>query len=56
MLLEMDSDGRLINSFQDPDGTVVTAISEGYEHGGHLLLGHFGAPYLLRADIKTLYA
>uniref|UniRef100_A0AC11B174 Adipocyte plasma membrane associated protein n=1 Tax=Ovis aries TaxID=9940 RepID=A0AC11B174_SHEEP len=48
LVLELSDSGAFQRSLHDPEGQVVTYVSEAHEHNGHLYLGSFRAPYLCR--------
>ncbi|XP_055400097.1 adipocyte plasma membrane-associated protein isoform X2 [Bubalus kerabau] len=48
LVLELSDSGAFLRSLHDPEGQVVTYVSEAHEHSGHLYLGSFRAPYLCR--------
>uniref|UniRef100_A0A8C6E1I2 Adipocyte plasma membrane-associated protein n=1 Tax=Moschus moschiferus TaxID=68415 RepID=A0A8C6E1I2_MOSMO len=48
LVLELSDSGAFQRSLHDPEGQVVTYVSEAHEHSGHLYLGSFRAPYLCR--------
>ncbi|XP_061292419.1 adipocyte plasma membrane-associated protein isoform X3 [Bos javanicus] len=48
LVLELSDSGTFLRSLHDPEGQVVTYVSEAHEHSGHLYLGSFRAPYLCR--------
>ncbi|XP_049632203.1 adipocyte plasma membrane-associated protein [Suncus etruscus] len=54
LVLELSSSGAFQRSFHDPDGQVVSYVSEVHEHAGHLYLGSFRAPFLCRLNLQAL--
>ncbi|GIY76900.1 adipocyte plasma membrane-associated protein [Caerostris extrusa] len=50
IIAEFDDKGRILRSFQSPDGT-TTDLSEVREHNGYLYLGSFVNPYLGRLKL-----
>ena len=48
LVLELSDSGAFLRSLHDPEGQVVTYVSEAHEHSGHLYLGSFRAPDLCR--------
>ena len=56
MFLELDLDGKVINSFHDPEGaTVRVGVSEAFQYGDHVYLGHFSAPFLGKLHLTNMY-
>ncbi|XP_055994074.1 adipocyte plasma membrane-associated protein [Sorex fumeus] len=54
LVLELSDSGTFRRSLHDPDGQVVTYVSEAHEHNGHLYLGSFRAPFLCRLNLQSL--
>ncbi|XP_070328347.1 adipocyte plasma membrane-associated protein isoform X2 [Odocoileus virginianus] len=53
LVLELSDSGAFRRSLHDPEGQVVTYVSEAHEHNGHLYLGSFRAPYLCRLRLQS---
>ncbi|CAH1782562.1 unnamed protein product [Owenia fusiformis] len=56
LFIEVDQQGNIVDSFHDPDGAVISACSEAFEHDGKVYLGHFGTDYIGvigMADLKS---
>ncbi|KAM9683199.1 adipocyte plasma membrane-associated protein isoform 1-T1 [Dama dama] len=53
LVLELSDSGAFRRSLHDPEGQVVTYVSEAHEHSGHLYLGSFRAPYLCRLRLQS---
>ncbi|XP_066243049.1 adipocyte plasma membrane-associated protein isoform X1 [Saccopteryx leptura] len=53
LVLELSDSGAFRRSLHDPDGQVVTYVSEVHEHDGHLYLGSFRAPFLCRLSLQA---
>lgn len=54
LVLELSDSGAFRRSLHDPNGQVVTYISEAHEHDGHLYLGSFRAPFLCRLNLQSV--
>lgn len=54
LVLELSDSGAFRRSLHDPNGQVVTYISEAHEHDGHLYLGSFRAPFLCRLSLQSV--
>lgn len=50
-VIEFDSYGKIIKSYQDPKGKAVNFISEAVESDGHLYLGSFKDNYIASVKI-----
>ncbi|KAK7103532.1 adipocyte plasma membrane-associated protein Hemomucin-like isoform X1 [Littorina saxatilis] len=46
MAVELNEDGQIIRSLQDPEGRLFTAVSEVQEEDGLLYIGSFDRPYI----------
>ena len=53
LVLELSDSGAFRRSLHDPEGQVVTYVSEAHEHNGHLYLGSLRAPYLCRLHLQS---
>ncbi|KAH0501978.1 Adipocyte plasma membrane-associated protein [Microtus ochrogaster] len=53
LVLEVSDSGAFRRSLHDPDGLVVTYVSEAHEHDGHLYLGSFGSPFICRLSLQS---
>ena len=51
-VVEFNEDGKIVDSFQDPEGRAVGYVSEAVESNGYLYLGSFRAPYLAKVPKK----
>ncbi|XP_032715237.1 adipocyte plasma membrane-associated protein isoform X6 [Lontra canadensis] len=54
LVLELSDSGAFRRSLHDPNGQVVSYISEVHEHDGHLYLGSFRAPFLCRLSLQSV--
>ncbi|XP_054443416.1 adipocyte plasma membrane-associated protein [Pteronotus mesoamericanus] len=54
LILELSDSGAVRRSLHDPDGHVVSCISEVHEHDGHLYLGSFQASFLGRLSLQSI--
>ncbi|KAG8522353.1 Adipocyte plasma membrane-associated protein [Galemys pyrenaicus] len=54
LVLELSDSGAFRRSLHDPDGQVVTYVSEVHEHDGYLYLGSFRAPFLCRLSLQSV--
>nr|XP_048309369.1 adipocyte plasma membrane-associated protein isoform X1 [Myodes glareolus] len=54
LVLEVSDSGAFRRSLHDPDGLVVTYVSEAHEHDGHLYLGSFGSPFICRLSLQSI--
>ncbi|XP_013399873.1 adipocyte plasma membrane-associated protein [Lingula anatina] len=46
MFIEIDQNGEIVQSFHDPDGSVIGYVAEAFPHDGKIFLGHFSQPYI----------
>jgi len=51
-VVEFNEEGKIVDSFQDPDGRSIGFVSEAVESNGFLYLGSFRAPYLAKVPKK----
>lgn len=54
LVLEVSDSGAFRRSLHDPDGLVVTYVSEAHEHDGHLYLGSFRSPFICRLSLQSI--
>ncbi|OBS59855.1 hypothetical protein A6R68_09023 [Neotoma lepida] len=54
LVLELSDSGAFRRSLHDPDGLVVTYVSEAHEHDGHLYLGSFRSPFICRLSLQSI--
>ncbi|XP_078227649.1 adipocyte plasma membrane-associated protein isoform X2 [Callithrix jacchus] len=54
LVLELSDSGAFRRSLHDPDGLVVTYISEVHEHDGYLYLGSFRSPFICRLSLQSV--
>jgi hypothetical protein len=54
LLLHINEDGKILNSYYDTDGTVVSEISSVYEFNGQLFIGGDDLDHINYIDLKTL--
>lgn len=54
LVLEVSDSGAFRRSLHDPDGLVVTYVSEAHEHDGHLYLGSFQSPFICRLSLQSI--
>ncbi|XP_040602396.1 adipocyte plasma membrane-associated protein isoform X2 [Mesocricetus auratus] len=54
LVLEVSDSGAFRRSLHDPDGVVVTYVSEAHEHDGHLYLGSFRSPFICRLSLQSI--
>ncbi|XP_025108948.1 uncharacterized protein LOC112573114 [Pomacea canaliculata] len=53
IIVELDADGNIIRSLQDPNGTVFHSVSEVAEENGILYIGSFDQPYVGRLPLTV---
>ncbi|XP_028630774.1 adipocyte plasma membrane-associated protein [Grammomys surdaster] len=54
LVLEVSDSGAFRRSLHDPDGLVVTYVSEAHEHDGYLYLGSFRSPFICRLNLQSI--
>lgn len=54
LVLEVSDSGAFRRSLHDPDGLVVTYVSEAHEHDGYLYLGSFRSPFICRLSLQSV--
>ncbi|XP_068183122.1 adipocyte plasma membrane-associated protein [Antennarius striatus] len=54
LVAELHDGGVCTRSFHDPNGLVVTYVSEAHEHDGNLYLGSFRSPYIAKLDLSKV--
>ncbi|OCT79764.1 adipocyte plasma membrane-associated protein [Xenopus laevis] len=54
LVVELGEKGSYKRSFHDPNGEVVTYISEAHEHDGYLYMGSFRSPFICRLNLKDV--
>lgn len=54
LVLEVSDSGAFRRSLHDPDGQVVTYVSEAHEHDGYLYLGSFRSPFICRLSLQSI--
>ncbi|XP_006985593.1 adipocyte plasma membrane-associated protein [Peromyscus maniculatus bairdii] len=54
LVLELSDSGAFRRSLHDPDGLVVTYVSEAHEHDGHLYLGSFRSPFICKLSLQSI--
>nr|XP_033793775.1 adipocyte plasma membrane-associated protein isoform X1 [Geotrypetes seraphini] len=54
LVLELSDDGIYMRSLHDPNGEVVTYVSEAHEYDGHLYLGSFRSPFLCKLKLQDV--
>lgn len=54
LVLEVSDSGAFRRSLHDPDGQVVTSVSEAHEHDGYLYLGSFRSPFICRLSLQSI--
>lgn len=54
LVLEVSDTGAFRRSLHDPDGQVVTYVSEAHEHDGYLYLGSFRSPFICRLSLQSV--
>ncbi|XP_052039813.1 adipocyte plasma membrane-associated protein isoform X1 [Apodemus sylvaticus] len=54
LVLEVSDSGAFRRSLHDPDGLVVTYVSEAHEHDGYLYLGSFRSPFICRLSLQSI--
>ncbi|XP_039388107.1 adipocyte plasma membrane-associated protein isoform X1 [Mauremys reevesii] len=52
LVVELSETGSYKRSFHDPNGMVVTYVSEAHEHNGYLYLGSFRSPFICRLNLE----
>lgn len=54
LLLEMNSEGKIIQTFHDPSGQVVPDVSEAEDKDGVLYLGSYSQPFISRLYLRRV--
>lgn len=54
IVLAIDETGRVLRSFQDPDGKVVGSVTDVHVHGGHLYLTSINGDWIARCPLTPL--
>ncbi|XP_065446009.1 adipocyte plasma membrane-associated protein isoform X2 [Chrysemys picta bellii] len=52
LVVELSETGSYKRSLHDPNGMVVTYVSEAHEHNGYLYLGSFRSPFICRLNLE----
>ena len=50
-LLQLDKNGKVLQSLHDPTGNHAYSISAAHQHNGELYLGSLAAPYILKLKL-----
>ena len=51
MVIELNHEGQIAGSLQDPGAIKIGAASEAFEHNDTIYIGHFESPYLGTLDL-----
>ncbi|XP_053316170.1 adipocyte plasma membrane-associated protein [Spea bombifrons] len=54
LVVELGEKGSYKRSFHDPNGEVVTYISEAHEHDGYLYMGSFRSPFICKLNLQEV--
>lgn len=54
LIIELDSQGKIIRSLHDPRASVISSVSEVEDVNGVLYLGSFQAPFIGKLDLNKL--
>ncbi|KAM4692899.1 adipocyte plasma membrane-associated protein [Discoglossus pictus] len=54
LVVELGEKGSYKRSFHDPNGEVVTFISEAHEHDGYLYMGSFRSPFICKLNLQEV--
>lgn len=54
LVIELGEKGSYKRSFHDPNGEMVTFISEAHEHDGHLYMGSFRSPFICKLKLQNV--
>ncbi|KAH7716585.1 Protein F57C2.5 [Aphelenchoides avenae] len=54
ILVELDANGRIVSSMQDPNGVVIADVSQVSDGGSHLYLGSFHSDFIAKLPKKNL--
>ncbi|ESO96507.1 hypothetical protein LOTGIDRAFT_115667, partial [Lottia gigantea] len=54
LLIEVNSEGKIVRSLHDPTGEKIPAISEAEEHNGVIYLGSYNLPYISKLYVNDL--
>ena len=46
LVVEVNRDGLIVGSLQDPGASRIGAVSEAFEINGTIFIGHYQSPYL----------
>ncbi|GFO21761.1 adipocyte plasma membrane-associated protein [Plakobranchus ocellatus] len=56
ILLEISDDGHIVTSHHDPGATTIMALSEAFQHGENIYIGHFKIPFVGLVKSYDLHA
>ena len=56
MILQLNEEGQIVRSFQDPHSEVLATVSEVEDDYGVLYLGSYHAPFIGKIDITKIKA
>ncbi|KAM4772355.1 adipocyte plasma membrane-associated protein [Rhinophrynus dorsalis] len=54
LVVELGEKGSYKRSFHDPNGEVVTFVSEAHEHDGYLYMGSFRSPFICKLNLQEV--
>jgi len=55
LVVELNTNGEIIRTLQDPTGNQIAAVSEAHEHDGFLYLGSYDRPYVSRVALTKAF-
>ncbi|KAH9487896.1 hypothetical protein Btru_067353 [Bulinus truncatus] len=55
LLLEVSPEGIIVSSHHDPGAKVLYALSEAFQHGDNVYIGHFSNPYIGVVKVADLH-
>ncbi|RUS84882.1 hypothetical protein EGW08_007351 [Elysia chlorotica] len=55
ILLEISDDGSIVTSHHDPGASTLPALSEAFQHGEDIYIGHFKIPFVGRVKNSDLH-
>lgn len=56
LVIEIDKNGAIIGSLQDPGAVMIGAASEAFEFNGTIYIGHYQSPYLGVLSSAAIYS
>ncbi|BFY99663.1 hypothetical protein BsWGS_02703 [Bradybaena similaris] len=55
MVVEVNENGEIVRTLQDPTGNQISSVSEAAEHDGFLYLGSYGQPFVSRIPLSKAF-